>query len=323
MVAERQAVANFLRLLPQAMDRWVVAYEPVHHAGLARAVLHELDVAAAIELGFASPDRVREIAQEKRGDPRCGFLEFVVVDGDRTHLGIDYRDALMHFGRWDTERVKLCFDVTDANFDALFAEDPFAVRERCRQLRAVLAQAPALAFRSGESALALRCDPAGWRAHSGLEPDDYVLPSGEVECLPAAVDGVLDVDGWLIGTIPFGMKYGRIARGDLRLRLERGLIVGVGGGRRDLCAEVDATLTALPGLRHVVELGLGQSKAVARAASLHEVACLWHERHFGLHLGLGAALVDTPGEVKKSHHHLDIVMASGELTAEGRTILSW
>ena len=329
VLAERSALSNFLQLLPDTVERWVVAFEPTHHGALARAVMRQIDVAAAIRLGFDAPERVRAIARALRSDPACGFLEFAVVDGDLTHRGIDYRDALMGFGRWDTARVKLCFDVTDANFAELFSEDPYAVRERCHDLLATVASASALEYRSGagDGVLALRCEPGTWRAHSGLEPDDYVLPSGEIECVPTAVDGELVVDGWIVGTIPFGMKYGRIRRGAVRLDIRNGAIAAVAGDGRaddlDLCRDLDATLANLPGLRHVVELGLGQSRAVARAAEAHEVGCLWHERHFGLHLGLGAALIDTPGEVKKSHHHLDLILASGRLTADDRPVLTW
>ncbi len=247
-----------------------------------------------------------------------------MVDGETTHHGLDYREALMEFGRWDVERVKLCFDVTGANFDLLFGDDPFAVRAACERLRERLADAPRLEYRSAAgSALALACDPAHWRVHSGLEPDDYMLPSGEIENLPTAADGELVVDGWLIGTIPFGVKYGRIRAGELTLTMRGGSIVGVAGERAALRADVEEALISLPGLRHVVELGLGQSKAVARAAAVHEVGCVWHERHYGLHLGLGSALVETPGERKKSHHHLDIILASGQLTANGRAVLAW
>jgi hypothetical protein len=328
VLAERGALSNFLQLLPDTVSHWVVAYEPAHHGALARALMQRLDVAAAIALGVDPPERVRAIAQELRADPACGFLEFAVVDGDLTHEGIDYRDALMGFGRWDTARVKLCFDVTDRNFAELFSEDPYAVRERCRGLLAAVESVTALEYRgAGDGVLALRCRSGSWRAHSGLESDDYVLPSGEIECVPTAVDGELVVDGWIVGTIPFGMKYGRIRPGVVRFDIRAGLIAGVGGdGRgedRELLRDLEATLESLPGLRHVVELGIGQSRAVARAAAAHEVGCLWHERHFGLHLGLGAALVETPGEVKKSHHHLDIILASGRLTANGRSILDW
>ena len=247
-----------------------------------------------------------------------------MVDGEATHRGIDYGEALMDFGRWDVERVKLCFDVTDANFDALFGEDPAEVLARCVRLRAALAGATRLEYRSDAgSALALGCDPARWRIHSGLEPDDYMLPSGEMECLPTAADGELVVDGWLIGTIPFGVKYGRIRAGQLTLILANGLIAGVGGDHPVLRRDVEDTLAALPGLRHVVELGIGQSHGVARAAAASAVGGVWHERHFGLHLGLGSALVETPGEPKKSHHHLDLILASGHLTANGRPVLSW
>ncbi len=329
MIAEREALENFLQLLPAGVKRWVIAYEPPHHAVLARALLPRLEVAAAIELGVDSPERVRALARELRADPACGFLEFAVVDGEPTHAGIDYRDALMDFGRWDTSRVKICFDVTDRNFEELFSEDPYAVRARCASLLAAVQSATALEYRSGagDGVLTLRCEPGSWRAHSGLELDDYLLPSGEVECVPTAVDGELVVDGWIVGTIPFGMKYGRVRRGAVRLDIRAGIIAGISGdGRaedRELFRDLEAALESLPGLRHVVELGIGQSRAVARAAAAHEVGCLWHERHFGLHLGLGAALIETPGEVKKSHHHLDLIFAGGRLTADGEPLLEW
>ncbi len=329
MLAERSALSNFLQLLPAAVGRWVIAFEPAHHGGLARALMQQVEVVAAIELGVDSPERVRAIAQELRADPACGFLEFAVVDGELTHAGIDYRDALMGFGRWDTARVKLCFDVTDRNFAELFSEDPYAVRERCRALLGSVAGATALEYRSGagDEVLSLRCAPGSWRAHSGLEPDDYILPSGEIECVPSAVDGELVVDGWIVGTIPFGMKYGRVRRGAVRLAIRAGVIAGISGDGRaediELFRDLEATLESLPGLRHVVELGIGQSRAVARAAAAHEVGCLWHERHFGLHLGLGAALIETPGEVKKSHHHLDLILAHGELKGDGSPLLTW
>ena len=125
-----------------------------------------------------------------------------------------------------------------------------------------------------------------------------------------------------MGTILFGMKYGRIGPAQLELKFRRGEVVGLAGKHRSLCHELETAFTMLPGLCRVAELGIGQSKAVARAAHKEPVGCLWHERHFGAHLGLGAGLHEAPGRV--TQHHLDIVLAMGSLgDGTGRAILSW
>ena len=83
------------------------------------------------------------------------------------------------------------------------------------------------------------------------------------------------------------------------------------------------TLERIPGLRYIAEIGVGQSKAVSRAAKKQTGACLWHERHFGLHLGLGATLSDEPGK-RRTPHHLDLVLRSGCVADQrGRVILHW
>jgi hypothetical protein len=53
------------------------------------------------------------------------------------------------------------------------------------------------------------------KLHSGLEQDDYVLPSGEIECVPESVDGIVEVNGWIVGTILFRigpMRKAAVAR---------------------------------------------------------------------------------------------------------------
>jgi hypothetical protein len=53
----------------------------------------------------------------------------------------------------------------------------------------------------------------------------------------------------------------------------------------------------------------------------------WHERHFGLHLGLGAELPEflAAGARRTTGHHLDLVLRRGLLRSslQGETLLEW
>jgi leucyl aminopeptidase (aminopeptidase T) len=308
--------------LPGA-SRWVVAFEPVRHARLVRHLLPKLGRVEPVRLGIDAPGRVQRLAERHARDEAYGFVEFVVWDGERTHAGIDYHDALMSFAAWPVNRLRLFLDVTDANVRSLFAENPDRVRARCRRLCRRLDPSETIAVATSRtSGLKVQCSRVRWKCYTGLEPDDYMLPSGEVACAPGRTDGTIDVDGWVVGTLPFGMKYGRIRRGGLRLEVRNGSIERIDGNARRLCADFDAVMDVVPGLRRVAELGFGQSRAVARAAKYHEVGCLWHERYFGVHIGFGETLEATG--VRDVGHHLDVVLAHGHaFDDEGRTLLRW
>lgn len=316
------AIRNLVDCLPAGIARWVLVCDRGYQLALARSLQGELPVAESILLGSDPLGRVRSIAERYRDDPETGLLELLCFDGEPLRWGRNYQNAMMPFAEWPSERVRLCFDVTDHNFRELFSEAPRRVQARGQRLRRRLRGQPRLSLAAGKSRATLRCKTDGWELHSGLERDDYILPSGELECVPESVDGTVEVNGWIVGTILFGVKYGRIGPAQLALKFRRGEVVEITGSHRPLCNELETALTTLPGLRRVAELGIGQSKAVARAARQEPVGCLWHERHFGVHLGLGASLHEAPG--RETQHHLDVVLATGSLTGEaGRAILSW
>jgi hypothetical protein len=317
------AVRNLKEYLPSA-KRWVVAFERPYHSRILRELIPHLGGCELLCLGEDSRIQVAKMGRRYRSDASWGFLEFAVSDGQVTHRGIDYRHALMEYSAWSAERIRLLFDVTDANFCLLFSEAPRVLKRRCQQMQRRLSRSEKLVFSdSGGSLVTLNCGTEGWQAYTGLRPEDYMLPSGEVACEPRSVDGELNVEGWIVGTIPFGTKYGKINRGDLKISFRGGEIVSVTGKQRSLCRDLEMVLERIPGMRHVAEVGVGQSKGVSRAAKNHEVACLWHERHFGLHLGLGATLSDAPGK-RKTPHHLDLVLRRGRLADErGDVIIEW
>jgi hypothetical protein len=322
--AWESATRNLCASLPKRVRRWVIAFEPCYHSTLAGYLLQEIEPAEVIRLGHDRPRRVSAIAEAYAADAECGFLEFVFRDGRATHRGVDYRAALMQFACWPAERVRICFDVVDSNYCDLFSESPAAVIERCRKLRRRLRGERVFVLTSGDSSrVSIACQGVDWTVHSGLEPSDYLLPSGEVECRPISVDGEISLEGWIVGTIPFGLKFGRLDPGALRVGFSGSRVVEIGGRNRRLCRDLEAALRRVPGLDRVSEVGFGQSLAVKKAALSHEIGCLWHERYFGVHLGLGAGLVETEQE-RKVHHHLDLIVGRGRVTAEtGRILFSW
>jgi len=237
------------------------------------------------------------------------------------------QDALTPFNRWGTHRMKVCFEVSDANFHALFAEPSHALRDRCVDMRSRAAAEPRMSYSVEGRADRLDMDCAGatWITQTGFEDHDYILPTGEIAACPRSVEGTISPEGWIIGTLPLGAKYGRIAAGDVSLRLSRGEVIEVSGDDRRLCADVEMVLTRVPSLRHVSEIGVGMSRAIAGAAASHPVAHLWLERHFGFHLGLGARLPQTDHpDIEATGHHLDVVFAHGVLRgAGGDALLAW
>lgn len=318
------AIINITKYLPPA-QRWIVAFEPKYHSRLVADLATCLGgTCELLRLGQDTPERVQHVAAEYRDDPRYAFLEFQVCDGELTRGGINYHDALALFWNWTEDRLRLFFDVTDNNVGVLFSESPRLIERRCLRMREKLSTCRTLTFRSqAGSNISIDCSAVEWHAYTGFAPLEYTLPSGEVACAPVSVDGELYVEGWIVGTIPFGIKYGPIFQDALRFSFRAGSIVRVDGEFPALCRDVEHVLDRIPALREVVEVGFGQSRAVSQAAKDCEVGCDWHERHFGLHLGLGATLpVNTISRRKTDHQ--DIVLRRGRVVNEyGSMVMRW
>lgn len=312
-----RSVDRFIEYLPKSVDRWVIWAEPVHEK-IVRSLDSRLRISHRFILGEANPADVAACAREYRDRDDVGLVSFTVRDARAQQRHDGYAEALQHFTFWPPSRVRLCLDVWDANFAALFAEDPRALADRCGRMYEALRPEPRLHYERipGGPRLDFDCTGSEWTSYDGIEErSDYILPIGEVASLPDSVDGVLDIDGWLIGTIPFGLKYGRITPGDLVIHFEGGRISRVTGANTALCDDLRAALDAVPGLNLVGELGIGQSLAATQAARTHRVGCRWHERSFGVHIGLGAELPEAADpEHRSTTHHLDIVLAAGRLT---------
>jgi hypothetical protein len=325
----QQELENFVAYLPQGLDHWIVVYEGSFHRDIVLRLKGRLKSAEFFDLEQETGPFIEEIGSSNRNDERVGFLEFVIRYPASIYGGhCPGNDGLDVFISWPQDRVKLCFDVTDNNFNDLFSEAPAEVAARCHKLQGKLAENRSLFYDFGAGApLSISCANSEWIAYTGFgHNSDYVLPSGEVACVPQSVDGRLPVEGWIIGTMPFGVKYGRIEKGDLELKIEGRQITQVGGANLKLCSDFDGALSAAPGLRTISEVGVGQSLAVRKAAAQHKLGYFWNERNFGLHLGLGAELPveDNSNRRKTGGHHLDLVLSNGRLTgAKGELLLEW
>ena len=318
------ALRNIQQYLPLA-QRWVIVFEPKYHSRLVRHLLRGLSAPCTLlRLGEDLPTHVQRVAEEHRDDARCVLLEFLVCDGGLTHGGIDYHNALAEYWSWTQSRLRLFFDVTDDNVRVLFSESPRVLERRCLRMRERLNGCKLLSYCGpGGGGISMDCSGAEWHACTGLGPREYTLPSGEVACAPVSVDGDLPVEGWIVGTIPFGIKYGGIRKRGLTISFRAGSIVRISGESLELCSDLEHVLDRTPALRQVVEVGFGQSKAVTQAAKVSDVGCDWHERHLGLHLGLGATL---PFDARRpdTGHHLDIVLRRGRVTStNGHLMLRW
>jgi leucyl aminopeptidase (aminopeptidase T) len=224
--------------------------------------------------------------------------------------------------------VKLCFEVWDGNFESLFAEHSHDLKARCEEMHARVAAQDHLSYSAAPGhagRLDIECHDVVWITQTGFEGYDYILPTGEVCTCPSSLEGTVALDGWLIGTLPFGAKYGYISPGELVVRFSKGQVAEVSGTNRRLCADFEGVLAKLPTLQHVSEVAVGMSHAIARAATTHTAGHLWHERHLGFHIGLGARIPQTPHpELLSTGPHLDLVFKHGALhAADGSEILAW
>jgi hypothetical protein len=316
------SVVNFLENLPPMIERWIMIYDPRCQPLTVDHLRKHLRLVDEFQFGLTQPERLEESAERFRNNASVGFLEFICAGDASTNAGIEYARSLMRFALWPPERVRLCFDVTDQTFPLLFSESPHAVRDRGEAIAKIAPEDKTFIVRNGQSKLSFTRG-ASWNAYTGLELESYVLPSGELECVPDDMEGTLLVDGWIVGTIPFGVKYGRIRSGDLELAFKGNALVRISGNRSDLVRDFEDAVLSCPELATVHEVGIGISMGATVAASIPEVGCIWHERQVGVHFGLGAA-VSGEREERKARHHVDIMLASGSMaTVDGIQVLVW
>jgi hypothetical protein len=327
-----QAIKHFLLYLPQQISHWIVVFDGRYHANIITHLQPALANSSYLNLEVVSNSTIRKAEIPNRENEEIGAIIFSMHYHDlcNTSESHDF-SALFGFMCWPQHRVKSVIDVSDSHFCDLFSDPPNEVRDACWKLREQVVSCDTWSYsiKQGEAeTLTVGCKGSKWAVFSGFEFDqyaDYLLPAGEISCMPESVDGNIMLDGWIIGTVPFGLKYGRIKRGELELRFQKGKVVNVNGSNHKLCRDIESVFDLLPGVQAVTEFGIGQSKAVARLATKQRVGYQWHEIHYGMHLGLGAELSDfiEPHE-RTTPAHLDLVFSSGHLSGYNfGDLLNW
>ncbi len=309
------ATDNFASFLDPRVRSWTILYQERYH----RAVVDRL---------CGRPEFARHLAIEALAasdlepvvvDPTQGVVQLMVRDEPLFANGPGAFAALAPIERIEPHRLRACLDVTDRNFDALFGQDQAEISAGCRDALARVGSTRRFRVTTGRRSAARELHielPAenAWVVADGRSGDDYQLPAGEIASEPIAVDGELDLAGWPIGTLPFGLKYGRLAEGDCTARVEGSVVVAVSGAHVEMCADLDLAFARIPPLRRVVEFGIGTNDGVRRAADRHRLGYVWHEKRRGLHLGLGAELSDFgPSARRRTAHHVDLVLDNASL----------
>lgn len=266
---------------------------------------------------------VRRVAIDYRNDAAAAACLVYLLDYGRVWRDSEYRSRIQSLGAfdyWDRSRLRLLADVPLSLFDSAFALPKSQLVEFGHRLLASLATAELLEVtdsRGTHLSVSLRC-PAGWYANVG-NPADHILPCGELSARPAAVDGRVCFVGTILGTLPFGFKYGLIQRGDLILDFRNGLLTSVGGNNRMLVRDLEMVISRCPGITRVGETSLSFNSGIG---SLSGVGYQWEERFPGFHFALGAELTENLEDLAEREclHHLDFVFADCVLTANRRTI---
>ena len=189
------------------------------------------------------------------------------------------------------------------------AEATMRAYEALRGAARVLVAAP------GGTRLEARVGEYKWVPDTGyIPPGEWGnWPPGEVYTTPVSVDGVLVVDG-VLGDY-FSSKYG-VLREPVALRLERGRIVAVEGGR--IAGELREYLESAGecGLR-IGELGVGTNPAVTEPIGV----MLHDEKMPGAHLAAGDPLGERTGAPWRCGVHVDMLPLQATVEADGRRIV--
>ena len=310
------AAENFLTFLDPEVRSWTILYQQHYHSAIVNRLAAHPRIAECVEIDALATKDLGVVT----ADPLQGVIQFLVRDESLFDRASSDLSMLTPLERLEPHRWRACLDVTDRNFDTLFAEDQAEITAGCRAALAHVGDANRFRVTTGHGTMARELhvqipSDRAWMIGDARSGNDYQLPAGEIANEPIAVSGELDLAGWPIGTLPFGLKYGRLSSGDCIAWIDGSRVVGLDGSHVKFCRDLDLAFERLPGLRRVVEFGIGTNEGVRRAAERHRLGYVWHEKRRGVHLGLGAELSDFgPTSRRLTAHHVDFVLDDATLS---------
>jgi hypothetical protein len=238
------------------------------------------------------PESVREIGIRHRHDPHAVACLAYLLDYRRVARDSTYRSHIKNLGVfdfWDTPRLRIIADVPLELFNQAFAQSKTDLVRRADSIMQRLANVDSIEITTTSGTeLVVRFEnhPTPWYPNVG-NPGDHVLPAGEVAARPLSVDGRVDFDGTVMGTIPFGFKYGLIAPGGLVLDFHEGLLTNMAGTNTALIRDLEKVINRFPAITRVGETALSINMGITALAG---IGYQWEERYPGFHLGMGGEI---------------------------------
>lgn len=272
------------------------------------------------------PERVREIGIEHRHDSSAVACVTYVLDYGRVARDLTFRSHIKNLGVfdfWDIQRLRILTDVPRELFDQVFSQSKTDLIQRANSIVQRLSGIDTIEIStpSGtELIVRLAKHPSPWYPNVG-NPIDHVLPVGELAARPVSVDGRVDFSGTLLGTIPFGYKYGFIAPGELVMDFHQGLLTNIDGTNTSLIRDLDKVINRLPSIKRVGETSLSINTGITKLAG---TGYQWEERYPGFHFALGAELSENLTSIaeRECPHHIDCILSDPTITAGGKILFT-
>lgn len=325
MTSPNQSVLNFLDYWIGHLDWARLEHLYLIHCGggfehLATRISEEIKPPLSCTLlnFVAEPEIVKAIAIEHRNSTNVAACLVYLLDYARVASDYSYRNLIKNLGAfdyWDIERIRLLADVPDTLFDGFFQEPKSKLQELAGRLIQKVQDASTIVVKNDNGThLVVSVERGAWYSIDG-KPSDHILPCGEISTIPITVNGVVSFEGTILGTIPFGFKYGKIRRGNLILEFEDGEVQRVSGNHWKLVQDVRNIFAKLPGLKRIGETSISFNTAIRELAG---VGYQWEEKYPGFHFGLGAELSENLTDLSERHcdHHVDFVLEDSSIYAD-------
>lgn len=313
------AAENLLTFLHPSIRCWTILYQEQYHSEIVSRLKTFKQIGDAVNIEMLKADSLNELIADKLQ----GVIQFLVRDQSLFERPPNELATLEPLQQLEPHRWRGCLDVTDQNFDTLFAESQADITAACHAALAKVDKNTRFQVLTGSTIkpceLCIELSPdSAWIICDAQSGNDYQLPAGEIASEPLAADGEVDLAGWPIGTLPFGLKYGRLVTGDCIAKFNDSKVVSLTGKHNEFCRDLNLAFERLPGMQRIVEFGIGTNDGARRAAEHHRLGYLWHEKRSGVHLGLGAELSDFgPTSRRQTAHHVDFVLNNATILASG------
>ncbi len=329
MPIEKESLNNFLSYIKSKnRQSWCVVYDSLLHSSIINALSSEIKIERLVDLNTSNDKEIREIDKDFFENKDVGIIIFSLFIHSKNYSPsyLETLKALNIFDTWVEERSLICDEVIDETFNTVFQESPQKITNKIKEITNIFKSQDEFLFEDDfGSCLQIKYIRETASIYDGFQPHEHNIPSGEVAFAPYNIEGNLNFSGWIIGTIPFGQKYGHINIGTLSLQIEKREIVSLHSINERLLKDFQIIGQKNKALWKIVEVGIGINSAVTNAANKSKVGYEWMEKKTGLHLGLGAELTEHIDDYKnrKTHHHIDLVIDSGRLSHNGELLFSW